>query len=144
VNTPPDITTLATELQQLAAATAHDTLPVLIGVLETAKAIAWARLAQPAEELRAAVPDVASMTASELAALYNVPRSFFYELARQGRVPCIRLGRYVRFNRADVERALISGRDSKMLTLEPTKKRRAVAPLDGPATAVLPARGGQR
>ncbi len=45
------------------------------------------------------------MTAVELAAIYNVPRSFFYELARAGRLPCVRLGRYVRFNRVDVEQA---------------------------------------
>ena len=138
MNETPDITAIGIQLQRLATATARDALPALIGAIEAAKAIAWGRLSMPAAEAHAVAPDVASMTAGELAALYHVPRSFFYELARQNRVPCMRLGRYVRFSRPYVERALSEARNSKTTALEPRLKRRRDADLRDGATAMLP------
>jgi len=135
----PSLDTLSGTLRRYAHELPSEELPALVGVLEAAKALAWSRLTAPSEEARAAVPDRASMTAGELAALYNVPRSFFYELARQHRVPCMRLGRYVRFNRADVERALTADHNFKTTRLEPSKKRRDGAALGAAATAPLPA-----
>lgn len=81
----------------------------------------------------------ASATADELAALHSVPRSFFYELARQGRIPCERLGRYVRFNRAAVEQALAE--DAKSVRLGTRKKRRTNGAAAGAATPLLPSEG---
>lgn len=43
------------------------------------------------------------LTPDDLAARWQVPRSHVYGLARAGRVPRVRLGRYVRFRLADVE-----------------------------------------
>ena len=39
-----------------------------------------------------------------VAALLSVPTSWVREQARRGVIPCVRLGRYVRYRREDVER----------------------------------------
>ena len=43
------------------------------------------------------------LTAEELASRWQVPVSQVYRLARAGKLPVVRLGRYVRFRLADVE-----------------------------------------
>lgn len=43
------------------------------------------------------------LDAPELAALLNVPASWVRESVRSGAIPHVRLGRYVRFELADVE-----------------------------------------
>jgi excisionase family DNA binding protein len=45
-------------------------------------------------------------TADEIAAWLHVPTSWVREQARREAVPCVRLGRYVRFHRAAVAAAL--------------------------------------
>ena len=46
------------------------------------------------------------LTAAELADLLAVPKTWILESARSGAMPCVRLGRYVRFDLADVEKWL--------------------------------------
>jgi excisionase family DNA binding protein len=46
------------------------------------------------------------LTAAELAERLAVPKTWILESARSGAMPCVRLGRYVRFDLADVERWL--------------------------------------
>jgi excisionase family DNA binding protein len=46
------------------------------------------------------------LTPSEVAELLRVPESWVYRAAREGRLPCIRLGRYVRFGEHELERWL--------------------------------------
>lgn len=46
------------------------------------------------------------LTAEEVADFLQVPKSWVYEAAREGRIPHIRLGRYVRFDQADIEQWL--------------------------------------
>ena len=48
------------------------------------------------------------LTAPELAERLAVPKSWILESARSGAMPCVRLGRYVRFDLADVEAWLAS------------------------------------
>lgn len=43
------------------------------------------------------------LDAREVADRLGVPRSWVLESARSGAMPCVRLGRYVRFDLADVE-----------------------------------------
>lgn len=43
------------------------------------------------------------LTADELAGRWQVPASHVYRLARDGRIPVVRLGRYVRFRPEAVE-----------------------------------------
>jgi len=42
------------------------------------------------------------LDAADVAALLNVPVRWVREASRDGRLPCVRLGRYVRYDRADV------------------------------------------
>ena len=46
------------------------------------------------------------LTASELGESLDVPKSWILESARSGAIPHVRLGRYVRFDLADVEKWL--------------------------------------
>jgi len=43
------------------------------------------------------------LTARDVSALLCVPVSTVYELTRGGRLPCLRIGRAVRFSREDLE-----------------------------------------
>ena len=43
------------------------------------------------------------LTAAELAERLAVPKTWILESARSGAMPCVRLGRYVRFDIEDVE-----------------------------------------
>jgi excisionase family DNA binding protein len=43
------------------------------------------------------------LDAREIAERLGVPESWVRESARSGAIPCVRLGRYVRFDLADVE-----------------------------------------
>jgi excisionase family DNA binding protein len=43
------------------------------------------------------------LTAEELGDRLAVPKTWILESARSGAMPCVRLGRYVRFDMADVE-----------------------------------------
>lgn len=44
------------------------------------------------------------LTPMQAAELLAVRRSWVYDAARQGELPCIRVGRHVRFLRSDLER----------------------------------------
>jgi excisionase family DNA binding protein len=44
------------------------------------------------------------LTADELAVRWQVPAAHVYRLARDGRIPVVRLGRYVRFRPDAIER----------------------------------------
>jgi excisionase family DNA binding protein len=54
-----------------------------------------------AEHLPESLPD-RLLDDAGAAELLNVPKSWVGEAARQGRLPCIMLGRYRRFDRADL------------------------------------------
>ena len=50
------------------------------------------------------------LTARDVATLLCVPVSTVYELTRGGRLPCLRIGRAVRFSREDLEAHLAANR----------------------------------
>jgi excisionase family DNA binding protein len=53
------------------------------------------------------VLDEPLLTAAEVGALLgNVPAKTVLQYARDGRLPCLRIGKHVRFVRNDVDRAL--------------------------------------
>ncbi len=65
------------------------------------------RSASPPPRASRAAPAAASealelLTADELAARWNVTVKHVYALARDGDLPCVRLGKYVRFRAAAV------------------------------------------
>jgi excisionase family DNA binding protein len=49
------------------------------------------------------------LTASDVAARWQVPKAHVYRLAREGKVPAVMLGRYRRFRLAAVEEFEASG-----------------------------------
>jgi excisionase family DNA binding protein len=51
------------------------------------------------------------LTAAEVADLFQIPTSTVYELARQGRLPSLRIGRAIRFSQNDLERHLADVRE---------------------------------
>ena len=124
-------------LRELIESAPASELPAVIGELETLKAAAWARLTLPATP-QVPASQGADLTAEDLAALFNTPKSFWYEQARKGAVPHVRLGHYVRFNRVDVERWVAE--EPKTACLGIRKKRRGDSRLEAPATALLPGR----
>ncbi|HEX9262840.1 MAG TPA: helix-turn-helix domain-containing protein [Candidatus Binatia bacterium] len=48
-------------------------------------------------------------TTAEAAEILNVPETWLATAAREGRVPCLRLGHYVRFKLADLENFAANG-----------------------------------
>ncbi len=52
------------------------------------------------------------MGAEELAAVLDLPLTWVEQKAREGKIPCIRAGRYVRFRRSAVEAALVAQTDN--------------------------------
>jgi excisionase family DNA binding protein len=44
------------------------------------------------------------MTTAEAAALLSVRASWVYDAARSGELPCVRIGKHVRFLRSDLQR----------------------------------------
>ena len=51
------------------------------------------------------------LTAAAAASLLSVRKSWVYEAVRDGRLPCVRIGRHVRFVRSDLERWVHQQRD---------------------------------
>lgn len=139
MNPDAEVSTVASAAKRAARELPTETLPDLVAGLEAAKAIAYARLIAPAPVPPCApASDGADLTAEDLAALFNTPKSFWYEQARKGAVPHVRLGHYVRFNRAAVERWLAE--EPKTACLGTRKKQRSNSSLREPATALLPRR----
>ena len=101
----PSLDSLAATLRRYAAELPADDLPALVGELEAAKAVAWARLTTPA-------PSPTQNTNGELvnaktmAERLHVPESWLREHARRGRIPCIYVGRYMRFSPTAVTESL--------------------------------------
>ena len=57
-----------------------------------------------------AMLDEPLLTAAQIGALLgDVPAKTVLQYARDGRLPCVRIGKHVRFVRSDVDRALSAG-----------------------------------
>jgi excisionase family DNA binding protein len=75
------------------------------GLLEALRAIDMqATLANG--ESKASGIEGEQLSAEQIAARFNIPKSWVYERARLGKLPYVQLGRYRRFKLADVETAL--------------------------------------
>lgn len=49
------------------------------------------------------------LNAEAVAERLSVPKTWVYRAGREGIIPCVRMGRYMRFRREDVERFIASG-----------------------------------
>ena len=105
ITIPGDLIDLGAELRRTATEIPDDNLPELVAQLEAAKAIAWGRLVTP----RAPTPTTEMpqlVDSSEMARLIMMPAHWVRENARRGRIPCVRLGHYVRFDPWEVAKAI--------------------------------------
>jgi excisionase family DNA binding protein len=82
------------ELEQAVADTPVSQIPALIGVL--AELQAKAHLKMLSEQTVMKDREDGLLTMRQVAARLNVPKSRAYELARQGKLPAVRIGKYVR------------------------------------------------
>ncbi len=85
-------------------------LPALIGALAEAAAIANRRLLEPTQQAPTGEPGEL-LCAEEMARQLSIKPSWLLEQARQGRVPHVRLGKYVRFNATQVLKSAESPND---------------------------------
>jgi hypothetical protein len=89
----------ATDLIRAIGTLDRDQLPALM------LAIA-ARMAEPADPEPAPNSQPTLVDADELAQALSYKKSWLMTQARQGKIPSVRAGKYVRFNIAEVEAAL--------------------------------------
>lgn len=73
---------------------------VLFARLSDVSAVRQLRLSVDAKPVSLGEP---LLTAADAAALLSVRPSWIYEAVRDGRLPCVRVGRHVRFLRSDLE-----------------------------------------
>lgn len=111
VSPPPALPALAATLRRAVAELPRGELPALLGELETARALAWVRLAAPAPA-PASSKDGTLLDAKAMAERLGVPDSWLREHARHGRIPCVYVGRYMRFD-PDRVRCALEGMDRK-------------------------------
>jgi excisionase family DNA binding protein len=84
------------QLEQAVAETPVSQIPALIGIL--AQLQAKAQLKMLSEQRTGSDGDARLLTMRQVAARLNVPKSRAYELARQGKLPAVRIGKYVRIS----------------------------------------------
>jgi excisionase family DNA binding protein len=81
-------------LEQAVTHTPVDAIPELIGVLAQFQARARLKLLSGHES--AACEPQELLTMAKVATRLSIPESRAYELARQGKIPAVRIGKYVR------------------------------------------------
>jgi excisionase family DNA binding protein len=93
-----------------------------LGVL----AAATARLTLRLHEAKPSNPSTSAIwaDAKQVAEMFHVPESQIYALARQGRIPHVKLGKYTRFNVAELQRVLPISDGAKLGPLRPEKPAR--------------------
>ncbi len=83
--------------------------------------------------------DRPTLRAAEVAELLGYrSRNPVYLLARDGRLPCVRIGRAVRFRHQDVDAFIRSGGDARPLPRSKAEERGARAPEPEPALQARP------
>jgi len=87
-------------------------IPAILGRLAALQAALAARLISIPPTASAGAIGDALIDAPAMAALLGCPESWVRTAARQGRIPFIAVGRYIRFRAADVQAAL-AARESK-------------------------------
>lgn len=88
-------------MPQIAAATPAE-CPAIMGFLEQLKAQLWAQLCVPQPAAKDGDDELLDM--KQAAKILNIPTSRVYELARQGQLPTVKLGKYVRMRRGDLNK----------------------------------------
>ena len=74
--------------------------PILIGILEQLKAQAWARMVHQQVSNDGDKEDLLDM--AQVAKRLNIPECRAYDLARQGMISTVKIGKYVRVSRVSL------------------------------------------
>ena len=82
------------DLEQAVADTPVSEIPALIGLLAELQAKAQLKILSEQKAMKDRQDGL--LTMRQVAAQLNVPESRAYELARQGKLPAVRIGKYVR------------------------------------------------
>jgi excisionase family DNA binding protein len=128
----------------------REALPGLLGELAKLGAGLVARLLESQAVKPAPGAEARLLTVPEVAAQLQVAKSFVYELTRTGRLPCVRVGRYVRVDSRTVDAWLegtAKGLDGVLgSTYSPhhDRTRAATYPATARAYASRPRRAGGR
>lgn len=95
-----------------------------VPLLDAVRTRAFLRLVELLAE-RTEEPPAATqlVTATELARILGVPQSWVRQAARQGRVPSVRFGRYVRFDPVEVRKTLDAQRGTVLRDVAWTRTR---------------------
>ena len=95
---PMEVCTLIALLEEAAAQGKVVDIPGLLGELERLKALLWSRMVTVScRAMSHQLPDTASLlTLPQVAMRLAIPEGRAYELARQGILPTVRVGKYVR------------------------------------------------
>jgi excisionase family DNA binding protein len=145
----PSLAKLAVDPSRLAQVP-REALPGLLGELAKLGAGLMARLLESQAVKPAPAAEVRLLNVPEVAARLQIAKSFVYELTRTGRLPCVRLGRYVRVDSRTVD-ALLAGTakgldDGLGSTYSPRRDRTRAAthPATAQAHAGRPRRASRR
>jgi excisionase family DNA binding protein len=128
----------------------REALPGLLGELAKLGAGLVARLLESQPMKPAPAAEARLLTVPEVASQLQVSKSFVYELTRTGRLPCVRVGRYVRVDSRTVD-ALLEGTAQGLdgvlgATYSPRRDRTRAAthPATARAHTSRPRRAGRR
>ena len=86
---------LLTNLETLIRDADHAECAALLGRMETLKALAWRKIMTGYHGNQTPQADDL-LTMTEAAKRLSIPESRAYELARQGKLPAVKIGKYVR------------------------------------------------
>lgn len=95
-HTPPTIEDLVRHPERVTEV-AREAVAGLLAEVERLRVALWARLFDTPERGGSSQQTTPLLTAPQVAEALGVPVSYVYELARTGRLPAVRFGKYVRF-----------------------------------------------
>jgi excisionase family DNA binding protein len=103
-STPRDVSTLIASIEQAIAEGKVEDIPALLGELERLKGILWNRMMTLCSSASNHTPDaITLLTMPQVAKRLAIPEGRAYELARQGRLPTVKVGKYIRISQAKLE-----------------------------------------
>jgi excisionase family DNA binding protein len=103
--TSGDVSALIALIEQEIAHGKVEDVPAFLGELERLKAILWSKMVTASYSSASNHPSgaVTLLTMPQVAKRLAIPEGRAYELARQGRLPTVKVGKYVRVSMAELE-----------------------------------------
>ncbi|MEO7862433.1 MAG: helix-turn-helix domain-containing protein [Nitrospirales bacterium] len=90
-------------IEQALATAPASALPALLGTLEKFKALGWGRMLTGTHDGQGTMTLTQLLTPEQVADRLAVDESLVYEMAREGKLPSLKLGKYRRFDEAAVQ-----------------------------------------